>query len=152
MTKIQQKLCLQCGEMMTKIGSHSQKYWDERRKYCSRSCRNKARVWTYEMKVKSGLAHSVGRNVNWMGGRSKSYLQRLVLERDNGTCQKCGLHHPEIMEVDHIKPRRVAPELKYHPDNLMTLCPNCHRRKTLEDHKLYPQEWRNQFSSHKTKR
>jgi len=146
MIKVQQKPCLQCGGVMTKVGSHSQKYWDERRKYCSFSCRNKARLWTNEMRMKGGLARSAGRNGLWKGGISKKYIQRFILKRDNSTCKKCGLQHDLIMVVDHIKPRRVSPELKYHPDNLQTLCPNCHAIKTLEDHKLYPQRWRNQFS------
>lgn len=146
MNNLQQKPCLQCGTIMTKKVNHGQEYWDKRRKFCSRSCRNKARIWTNEIRFKSGLAHSEGRNVNWQGGRSKTYLKKLIITRDGGICQKCGLNEPEIMDVDHIKPRRVAPELRYHPDNLLTLCPNCHRRKTLEDHKLYPQKWRNQHS------
>lgn len=146
MIEVQQKPCLHCDGIMVKKGSHSQKYWDERRKYCSRSCRNKARNWTYEMRVKGGLARSAGRNGNWAGGCSKTYLKRFVLKRDDNTCQRCGLREPEIMEVDHIIPKRIAPELMYNPDNLITLCPNCHRRKTLEDHKKYPQKWRNQYS------
>ena len=129
---------------MTKIGSHSQKYWDERRKYCSRSCRNKARSWTYEMRVKGGLARTGGRNGNWNGG-GKNYLVRLVRKRDGNVCQKCGFNSdPEILEVDHIKPKRAAPELMYDLNNLVTLCPNCHKRKTLDDMKIHPPKWRNQ--------
>ena len=146
MNTLQQKPCLQCGFLMTKKASHGQEYWDKQRKFCSRSCRNKARIWTTEMRIKAGQARCEGRNGLWRGGKSKSFLKRVVLDRDNGTCQKCGLMEFEIMDVDHVIPRRVASELQFDIKNLLTLCPNCHRRKTLEDHKKYPQKWRNQFS------
>lgn len=98
------------------------------------------------MRMKAGLARSAGRNGLWKGGTSKKYIQRFILKRDDSTCQKCGLRDELIMDIDHVIPRRVAPELKYNSKNLITICPNCHRRKTLEDHKKYPQKWRNQFS------
>lgn len=146
MTKIQQKLCLYCKKMFFKNPTDSQKHWDNRRKHCSKACANAGRKWTTEMRIKAGKARCEGRNGLWRGGQSKSFLKRVVLERDNGTCRVCGLHEPEIMDVDHTIPRRKAPELRFDIKNLITLCPNCHRRKTLEDHKLYPQKWRNQFS------
>lgn len=65
---------------------------------------------------------------NFKDGRSSVRVN--VLIRDNYTCQICGLHDEEIMEVDHIRPQALAPELKYMIDNMVTLCPNCHRRKT----------------------
>ena|SRR3990167_469844 len=57
--------------------------------------------------------------------------------RDNWTCQVCGLREPEIMEVDHIKPKSRFPELKNALENQVTLCPNCHKRKTVRDRKAY---------------
>ena len=53
--------------------------------------------------------------------------------RDNYTCQDCGLYEPEIMEVDHIKPKYKYPELRNELANLVTLCPNCHKRKTVRN-------------------
>lgn len=72
----------------------------------------------------------------WSGGKSR-WNSRQAKIRDDYTCQICGLRDPEIMEVDHIKPRSIFPELDFVMENLMTLCPNCHRRKTLRDKKLY---------------
>ena len=72
--------------------------------------------------------------VGWRG-----YWARQAKIRDNYTCQICGLKDLEIMEVDHIKPRSKYPELGGILSNMMTLCPNCHRRKTNKElkHKLY---------------
>lgn len=70
----------------------------------------------------------------WKGGKD-TYLKRQSLTRDDYTCQICGMREPEIMVVDHIKPKSIFPELKLCIDNLMTLCPNCHARKTIREKK-----------------
>ena len=71
----------------------------------------------------------------WKGGKI-NYLKKQAKVRDDYTCQICGLRDMEIMEVDHIKPQSTFPELKNDFENLLTLCPNCHRRKTLRDRKV----------------
>ena|ERR1019366_2369082 len=52
-------------------------------------------------------------------------------ERDNNTCQMCGLFNgiPKFMDVDHKDGNRYNNILV----NLWTLCPNCHRLKTLKN-------------------
>ena len=72
----------------------------------------------------------------WKGGANKPYLRKAILQRDNFTCQICGLRDEEIMEVDHIRPKAIAPELYTEPTNLICICPNCHRRKTNRDIKI----------------
>ena len=74
------------------------------------------------------------RNPRWKGGRIDS-LKRKCLLRDNFTCRNCSLREPEIMEVDHIKEKWEIPELYLNLDNMQTLCPNCHRRKTMRRYK-----------------
>lgn len=74
------------------------------------------------------------KNPSWAGGADK-YWQRQALIRDDYTCRICGHREPEIMEVDHIIPRSVAPELTHEMNNLVTLCPNDHRRKTNREKK-----------------
>jgi 5-methylcytosine-specific restriction endonuclease McrA len=69
------------------------------------------------------------KNPSWAGGADK-YWQRQAKIIDNYTCRVCGLRDPEIMEVDHIIPKSIAPELRHELNNLVTLCPNDHRRKT----------------------
>ncbi len=47
-----------------------------------------------------------------------------VLERDNYTCIWCGAK--EKLEVDHIKPFALFPELRFAIDNGRILCKKCH--------------------------
>lgn len=70
----------------------------------------------------------------WKGGR-ELYLKRAVRKRDDFTCQVCGMKDEEIMQVDHIKPKSLHPELALDMNNLQTLCPNCHARKTIREKK-----------------
>lgn len=78
----------------------------------------------------------------WKGGRWL-YWRKQALIRDNYTCQHCGLYDEEIMDVDHIIPIRCSlpnrRDIERERDveinkltNLQTLCPNCHKRKTLK--------------------
>lgn len=68
-------------------------------------------------------------NPNWRGGN----LYFRIFQRDNDTCQICGLHDKDVMEIDHKIPRVLRPDLKKEEENLWTLCANCHRRKTKRD-------------------
>lgn len=73
-------------------------------------------------------------SANWKGG-SEQYQKRLALIRDDFTCQVCGLQDDEITVVDHIKPKALYPELHKTLSNLITLCPNCHARKSIREKK-----------------
>lgn len=94
------------------------------------------------------------------------YIRQKVFDRDHGLCQHCGqelysidyflkrsirIHHD--YEVDHIKPLFSWPKqditlltwdnlpLWYAPwqmQNLNTLCPKCHRDKTIRERKTKP--------------
>lgn len=59
----------------------------------------------------------------------------IVLARDNFACQICWFREPLIMEVDHKIPRKDDISLENNFDNLWTLCPLCHKRKTLKESK-----------------
>lgn len=67
------------------------------------------------------------------GGKSEGSLKYHAKVRDNYTCQICGLRDVEIMDVDHIKSKARNPQLRLELNNLMTICPNCHRRKTIRN-------------------
>lgn len=146
------KKCSLCGNEFVKSASNSKRYWAQRL-YCSSECGNKSRVGKYISWNKGtkgiciawnkGLPGLKGsKNGAWKGTDDK-YWRNKAKERDNDTCQECGLREPEIMEVDHIKPKSKFPELRYKLENLKTLCPNCHKRKTIKEIKLprktYPQ-------------
>jgi len=72
------------------------------------------------------------RQLEKIGGTQK-YWNKQTLIRDNYTCQICGLKESDIMLVDHVLPKSIHPELKLDPNNLQTLCPNCHARKTIRE-------------------
>jgi len=92
-----------------------------RRKYCSDEC---FRNWLKNIKIQ-----------NW------TQIRHMVLERDNYTCQDCGSR--DNLEVHHIKPICEGGD-EFDPDNCITLCKNCHRRrhrKTSENLLFYIDKW-----------
>jgi hypothetical protein len=79
----------------------------------------------------------------WKGGvsviqegirKSKEYKlwRKAVIERDSYRCIWCG--SIENLQVDHIKPFALFPELRFAIDNGRTLCANCH--KTTDTYSL----------------
>jgi Zn finger protein HypA/HybF involved in hydrogenase expression len=74
------------------------------------------------------------KNPNWKGD-TMEIKNKLAKIRDDYTCQICGLKDMEIVVVDHIRPKAIQPDLYLSLDNLQTLCPNCHARKTKIDYK-----------------
>ena len=73
---------------------------------------------------------------NWRGGlRAERKVamaryeyrdwRQAVFERDNWTCQMCGVRGC-YLEADHIKPWCNYPDLRYAVDNGRTLCRPCH--------------------------
>lgn len=106
------------------------------------------RCWKcYNSKIRYLVQYNVSKHAgsgnkhpNWKGGKWL-YWRRQTLIRDNFTCQKCGLRDEEIMDVDHINPKLDSSgEYKNNIqdiNNLQTLCPNCHKRKTLQETKFY---------------
>lgn len=77
---------------------------------------------------------------SWKGGlRGQSYLERkrfqktmqkLVFERDNYTCQLCGVRGVDL-QVDHIQSWAEYVELRFSMDNCRTLCAKCHYKITF---------------------
>lgn len=82
-------------------------------------------------------------NPNWKGGitplnavlrTSLEYKnwRRSVFERDNFTCQECGVRSGNgkkvILNADHIKPFAYFPEVRFNIDNGRTLCSFCHKK------------------------
>ncbi|MGL4850956.1 MAG: HNH endonuclease [Clostridium sp.] len=56
-------------------------------------------------------------------------LRLKIIQRDNGCCQRClnkfGIINGSELQVHHIKPRSVYPELIYDESNLITMCKLC---------------------------
>ena len=51
-----------------------------------------------------------------------------VLRKDGYKCVLCGDDRKSVLEVDHIKPFSLFPELRFAIDNGRTLCINCHKK------------------------
>jgi len=92
----------------------------------SDSCKKKLSEWA---KTRVG-----DKNSNWRNGATPKNMlirgrqwrerRRLVLERDNYECTKCGCDLD--LHVHHIKPVSRFPELVNELSNLLTLCAHCH--------------------------
>ena len=134
------KICSICGKVYEKSKTVSRKVWNASR-FCSKACINIGRTPWNKNKRGVTTAWNKGRkspetmgpgNPAWIGGDRK-YHRNVVLVRDDYTCQVCGLREPEIMQVDHIKPESLFPELARSAENMKTLCPNCHARKSVRE-------------------
>lgn len=100
-----EKICVQCGSTFQASARKTL--------YCSQKCRQDAR------NIKKGLKVT------------KDYWKELrdfVLERDNFTCQDCGVFKMEIgLVVHHIKPLYKGGINK--PENCIALCDKCHKKR-----------------------
>ena len=99
----------------------------------------KPRSLEWRRKQSEAHKHLVGiKNPRWLGGR-RDHCIKIVRERDKNTCQTCGYHHDEFgasaVDVDHLLPKSQYLELEFDPNNLVVLCPNCHRIKHLRSRK-----------------
>lgn len=89
-------------------------------------------------KGKKYPSHSKENHWNWRGGitdineairKSAEYKQwrSSVFERDNFTCQHCGVKGGSL-HADHIIPFSVDESKRFDVDNGRTLCADCHRK------------------------
>jgi 5-methylcytosine-specific restriction endonuclease McrA len=80
----------------------------------------------------------------WQGGKTEINLlernraeayswRKLVFERDDYTCQKCGDNTGHNLNAHHIKPWAKYKNLRFNIENGITLCKKCH----IEIHKKY---------------
>lgn len=110
---------------------------EEHKNKLSNTHKGKKKPWAKDNLPKKHWAlgthhHAAETNPSWKGGHWK-YWKTQALVRDEYICQICGFSERDIMEVDHIKQKSKYPELALSLDNLVTLCPNCHRRKTIRE-------------------
>lgn len=62
-------------------------------------------------------------------------LRYRVLQKNSGSCMLCGcrasIDNP--LQVDHIKPRSLHPDLELAESNMQVLCKNCNQGKSNKD-------------------
>src|ERR1035441_2642921 len=102
--------------------------YSKKRQHSQHPCLDCGRTCYWGLRCRS-CSHKHEQHPMWLGGNWKG-VKEIVLARDNYTCLECDFSEVAIMEVDHIIPRLLRPDLFLSLTNLRTLCPNCHRRKT----------------------
>jgi 5-methylcytosine-specific restriction endonuclease McrA len=126
--------CKYCGkyfkpknlQIIHRINSIDGKGEGENNLYCSDNCKNSCSIYN-RSKYPKGFKPDTSREV-------QPALRKLVLERDNWTCQKCGnstddyplhCHHFEGIEINPVESADV--------DNCVTLCKKCHKAVHKQD-------------------
>lgn len=85
-------------------------------------------------KKNNSEAH-MGMQSNWQGGIDEATSRKRALKRDSHTCQRCGINDKEFLCVDHIVPKSVRPDIRADINNMVTLCANCHMKKTKNEYR-----------------
>ncbi|ELY60603.1 HNH endonuclease [Natronolimnohabitans innermongolicus] len=111
-----QKVCEWCGKISTVLKSRTER---EPVRFCSQVCLSR---WLSDQWEDSENAYN---------GRWRE-VRRQALERDDHSCQHCGITREEIghePDVHHIKPVREFndQQLAHTLDNVICLCRSCHR-------------------------
>lgn len=127
--------CDQCGEKIERMYGKARNNLS----FCKKECQNKWSSHNYNRDI---MAQFNPQNFireqhpSYKGGHSKKMganyqkNRRKVRERDNNTCQVCGIHQENAtqMHTHHIKPRREFDDMveANKTENLITLCCICH--------------------------
>lgn len=109
-------ICCGCGNEYSRPKSHTKKA-----KYCSRECRDKYWVGEATPNYQDGSG-VYKRGPNWHS------IRRHIIDRDK-CCVQCG--SSENLHVHHKIPFRMFNDHEQAnlPENLITLCPVCHRKE-----------------------
>lgn len=115
--------CSQCGIEFQRAKSGV----DENNKhyFCSKRCQA---INTDYILSGADHWHYINGETCYIRGENWNEVRRLVRERDNNTCQKCGATQENLLDVHHIKPYRLFDDYLLANDlsNLITYCPSCH--------------------------
>lgn len=86
--------------------------------YCSEDCKNQCPL--YGKRADTLLNQSTNNNID---NSEYNTFRKIVLERENYTCQYCG---KETNIVHHEKPKKTHPIMVLDPDNGIACCKECH--------------------------
>ena len=116
--------CKYCNKWFSPTNSEAERYIHRGISlYCSDGCKKSCPTY-HVSKHEKGFRQNTSREV-------QPELRKLVLERDNWTCQKCGANKDEDITVTlhchHIDPVKNNPIESADMDNCITLCKACHK-------------------------
>jgi len=125
--------CTYCGDYFTptpsqlryRINSLGGKISGENRLYCSDKCKDLCPVYRVSRHYKNHLGTRPDTS-----RPDQPELRRLVLERDNFICQRCG--SSEDLHCHHITGVEINPVESADIDNCITLCYTCHSKTHSE--------------------
>ena len=103
------KTCKVCGQSKPAVGFARDKNTEDGLRDMCKRCNAKA----------AGLPPSRKKRLISKGVRNE------VKARADGRCELCGKH--SNLELHHMKPACLYPELGNSPSNLKALCPECHK-------------------------
>lgn len=121
--------CDFCGEKFKEYKSNIQ--W--KHKFCGLDCKNKWMSETFSGEGgpswNGGITPTINKRCN---SKEWAIIRKQVYERDNYTCQICGIkcsgyNRADKIQCDHIIPERLGGDDSL--GNLQTLCMRCHRFK-----------------------
>ena len=124
------KSCKQCGlEFIS--------YLSDKKDFCNKGCYSKWQKDNFKpslfMKNEAKKSNSGANHYNWKGGTTAYFnssdrdwytIRKDIYKRDNYECQRCKKHGGRL-ECHHIIPYRISNDNS--ENNLITLCPKCHR-------------------------
>jgi len=124
--------CLNCGGVFVR---RTQPSFRAKRFFCSRLC-------SQNYTAGENHPHWRGGGGLFDGGVGWLRLADQIRERDGRRCRRCGKTEAENgrrLPVDHLIPRRLWPSIEEanNPDNLATLCDECHGWKTATIERKY---------------
>ncbi len=112
-------------------GRKGPKQTEETKRKKAESLRGKKRSEEYKQQMSFSRLGEL--NPNWRGGRIRGHSgsrykrwQIKVFERDNWTCQNCGIRGIKL-NAHHIKSWENYKELRYELNNGVSLCIECHK-------------------------
>ena len=116
--------CKYCNKWFSPTNSEAERYIHRGTSlYCSNGCKKSCPTYGV-IKYEKGFRQNTSREV-------QPELRKLVLERDNWTCQKCGANKDDditvILHCHHIDPVKNNPIESADMDNCVTLCKACHK-------------------------
>jgi len=90
----------------------------ENRLYCDNSCKQSCNIYNQKIYPK-GFKQATSREV-------QPDLRKLVLERDNWECIKCGAGVESELHCHHLEGVEINPVMSADVDMCVTLCNDCH--------------------------